>query len=603
MSSRNAHGNAQGSERLGSGNTSENYHSLVVWARGRGKICHNANTRDSTSRGRETGGLLLFLNALALKVEWLRAPISQVVERNPSIVARSIAVQMQELISEPFSSHEHQDPVVILIDGLDECDGHGVQGEVLRAIRHSSSNHPIFLRFIIASRPEPHIHQVFQSSTSHCRSFNVEQSFEDVRKYLRDEFSRIHRNHLTMQNISSPWPACDVLEELVRKSSSYFIYASTIIKFIGDEDYHPPQRLAMVQDASSTGSASPFEVLDQLYLTILASARRQSELIQILCAIVIFRLVPRTIDQLFGLAQGETRLILRGLHSVLNIPWDDEDEIVSHHASFLDFLNNHDRSGNFCVGILNNQISLARSLLQVYAHLFQCNNIRFLSRLIRFIGSLPPSDAVAELFPLIGSINPDYIFHPEEYQLEYDYFEDIVSWLKNNPSAPADVIQLWEDYTFMFSIDNTPWSAEGTSVKHNVPFSPELLHVLISIWFLNHRLWELPAKLHLTWTNLRTTLCSIQPKSVGDQDVLPVHQPQAAYSAAARVLALHLIGKMVKNHIDTSGGVNPSASRDAVLLYNGIRKPEEAYITAQYYLGRDISYLVRLSLPCPAKCS
>ncbi|KAF7372936.1 Nacht and wd40 domain-containing protein [Mycena sanguinolenta] len=186
----------------------------------------------------------------------------------------------------------------------------------------------------------------------------------------------------------------------------------------------------MVQDASSTGSASPFEVLDQLYLTILASARRQSELIQILCAIVIFRLVPRTINQLFGLAQGETRLILRGLHSVLNIPWDDEDETVSHHASFLEFLNNHDRSSNLCVGILNNQISLARSLLQVYARPFQCNNIHFLSRLIRFIVSLPPSDAVAELCPLIGSINPDYIFHPEEYQLEYDYFEDIVSWLK-----------------------------------------------------------------------------------------------------------------------------------------------------------------------------
>ncbi|KAJ6465434.1 hypothetical protein C8R45DRAFT_877492, partial [Mycena sanguinolenta] len=168
---------------------------------------------------------------LALNVELLRTPISQVVEKNPSILARSIRTQMQELISEPCSALEYRHPTVILIDGLDECDGHAFQVEVLHAIRNPSSHHPIFLRFLVASRPEPHIRQVFDSSSSHYRPFNVEQPFDDVRKYLHDEFSRIHRDHSTMQNISPPWPARDVLEELVRKSSGYFIYASTIIKF------------------------------------------------------------------------------------------------------------------------------------------------------------------------------------------------------------------------------------------------------------------------------------------------------------------------------------------------------------------------------------
>ncbi|KAJ6465419.1 hypothetical protein C8R45DRAFT_877478, partial [Mycena sanguinolenta] len=168
---------------------------------------------------------------LALNVELLRTPISQVVEKNPSILARSMGTQMQELISEPCSALEYRHPVVILIDGLDECDGNEFQGEVLRAIRNQSSSHSIFLRFIIASRPEPHIRQVFDSSSSHYRSFNIEQSFDDVRKYLRDEFSRIHHDHSTMQNIPSPWPARNVLEALVDKSSGYFVYASTIIKF------------------------------------------------------------------------------------------------------------------------------------------------------------------------------------------------------------------------------------------------------------------------------------------------------------------------------------------------------------------------------------
>ncbi|KAJ7879762.1 hypothetical protein B0H14DRAFT_3129563 [Mycena olivaceomarginata] len=300
---------------------------------------------------------------LALNVELLRNPICQVVEKNPSILGRSIGTQVQELISKPCHPHKHRDTVVILIDGLDECDGHGFQGEVLRAILNPSSNHPNFLRFIVASRPEPHIRGVFDSSSSHYHSFNVEQSFHDVRKYLCDEFSRIHRDHSAMQNISSPWPARNVVEELVDKSSGYFIYASTIIKFIGDENYRPTVRLAMVQNTNSPGSESAYDALDQLYMTILSSAPRQSELTPILCAIVNFELCPEKIDQLF---RGEARLLLRSLHSVLDIPTIVHRRISSHHASFLDFLNNPRRSGTFCVDTLPLRIDLARCALEVY---------------------------------------------------------------------------------------------------------------------------------------------------------------------------------------------------------------------------------------------
>ncbi|KAF7372896.1 NACHT domain-containing protein [Mycena sanguinolenta] len=539
---------------------------------------------------------------LALNIEWLRAPVIRAVEKNPAIAARSMATQLQELISDPCCAHEHHNPIVILIDGLDECDGHHVQGEILRTIGSMSLNHPLFLRFIVASRPEPNIRQVLDSSSSHYRSFNVEQSFHDVRNYLCDEFSRICRDHLTMQNISLPWPVHHVLEELVQKSSGYFIYASTIIKFIGDEDYHPPQRLAMVQDVSSTGSASPFEALDQLYLTILASARRQFQLIPILCAIVHFnfRLAASDIDKLFGLAQGETRLILRVLHSVLNIPQDDAHEISSHHASFLDFLNNPDHSGNFCVSILKNQISLAQSLLQYYTCPFLRHRISTLSDLIRFIVLLPPSDAVAELFPLIGSVNPEYIFHPETNLYNHE-FALITSWLKKSPSAPADVNQLWEDYAFMISIANMSF-AVGSSGKHNVLPSPELLRILILMGPLRHNLSHVRTKLDLTWSDLRTTLCSLRPKSLGDEHLVPIHQPQRTSPWAARDLALHLIRKMVKNHADTNGGVNPSASRDATWMhyaYSYTGTFEFAYTQFQYSLGWDISFLIRLSPPCP----
>ncbi|KAF7334897.1 putative nwd2 protein [Mycena sanguinolenta] len=544
---------------------------------------------------------------LALHVQWLRTPISEIVEHDPSIAVRTLAVQMQKLILEPCRRDENSETVTILIDGLDECEGPDIQVEILRIIRDSSSQCPISLRFIIASRPEPHICEIFNSPiyVGHHRLVNLVKSFDDVRKYLRDEFARIHREHHSMKNVLFPWPSPDVLEKLVEKSSGHFIYASTIINFIDDKNYRPTERLAVVQDPNNSASESAFDTLDQLHMTILSSAPRQSQLISILCAIIHFdfSLAAGDIDKLFGLAEGETRLILRGLHSVLYVPSYDRGQIFSHHASFMDFLKNPGRSGNFCVSILNNQISLARSLLQYYAGPFQRHRISTLSKMIHFIVSLPPSGEVAELFPLIGSINPDYIFDPEKYVSRYDDFKSIVSWIKNTPSAPADVIQLWEDYAFMFSIDTMHSSIKASSVKRIASSSPELLRILVSTGFLHRRLWELPTKLDLTWTDLRTTLCSLRPKSVGAEHVVAIHQPQTASPRVARDLALQLIRKMVKNHNDTDGGVNPSASQDAVLLYNASKSNysdlEDAYTSSQFDLGWDIAYLVRLSPACP----
>ncbi|KAF7372714.1 NACHT domain-containing protein [Mycena sanguinolenta] len=380
---------------------------------------------------------------LACNIEWLRTPISQIVEKDPSVVVQSIATQMKTLISDPCRGHRDRDCVPILIDGLDECDGQATQTEILRTICDSSSNHANPLRFVIASRPEPHIREMFDSPSyvGICRLFNVEQSFDDVRKYLHDEFSRIHREHSTMTTIPLPWPSPDVLERLVWKSSGHFIYAATIIRFIDDEYYRPTERLATVL-GDSQGSEAAFDALDQLYMAILCSSPSQSELVPILCAIVNFDLNIWTIDLVLEYADKETRLLLRGLHSLLNIPPDDGEPISLHHASFSDFLDNPGRSLNFCVGTLDRRMDLARSLLTLCARQHQTEWLRLSGprslqhKLIPFITSLPPS---AELCSLIGDMNPDYISDLESYQ------QRMVSWLRQVPSAPHDLLKVWED--------------------------------------------------------------------------------------------------------------------------------------------------------------
>ncbi|KAF8173401.1 hypothetical protein K438DRAFT_1529662, partial [Mycena galopus ATCC 62051] len=238
----------------------------------------------------------------------------QTVEKDPSVVAKQLDIQLHRLLLGPCQSMQGSTPPIFLIDGLDECESHGAQMELLRLI--STVGRTYTFRFLIASRPEAHICETFDEPFFRglLKATNVEQSFKDVQTYLRGEFTRIHREHRhTMCDIPTPWPSEDTVENLVAKSSGYFVYASTIIKFIDDEYLRPTEQLIAVQNLTTT---APFAALDQLYIQILSR-------------------VPAQLRSRLGYILG-CALIIRGLGSLLNI--DEDNEVVPHHASFADFL-------------------------------------------------------------------------------------------------------------------------------------------------------------------------------------------------------------------------------------------------------------------------
>ncbi|KAJ7248301.1 hypothetical protein C8J57DRAFT_1672725, partial [Mycena rebaudengoi] len=180
-------------------------------------------------------------------VPQIKCQISKIVADSPSVVSKSLKVQLLKLVTEPCRQLDTSRPITAIIDGLDECNDAGVQQEVLRCIGNSIREQDSFpLQFLIASRPEPHIREIFEASFFEGlhHTSNVEQSQEDVRKYLRDEFARIRREHKqTMAGVLNPWPSQEVMKYLVDKSSGYFIYAATVIKFINDRNFRPTEQL------------------------------------------------------------------------------------------------------------------------------------------------------------------------------------------------------------------------------------------------------------------------------------------------------------------------------------------------------------------------
>ncbi|KAF7335044.1 NACHT domain-containing protein [Mycena venus] len=234
--------------------------------------------RGHSSRGTATKlfSTIAYQLALSKNPFDLRHIISRRIEDDPSILHRSLPGQLQKLIVEPCQQISPNPPPVIVIDGLDECDGTDIQQEILRSLGNAIRDKQLSLRFLIASRPELHIRDIFVGPCLNCCHcpLNIEQSFNDVRKYLVDEFTRIHGDHHeTMAAVPRPWPPAEVIHELVEKSSGYFIYASTVIKFIDDKDFRPTERLQVIMGIAGPEpeSQSPFGALDQLYTQILVN--------------------------------------------------------------------------------------------------------------------------------------------------------------------------------------------------------------------------------------------------------------------------------------------------------------------------------------------
>ncbi|KAJ7627675.1 hypothetical protein DFH06DRAFT_1339185 [Mycena polygramma] len=311
--------------------------------------------RGDPSRGNHTKLFPTISHQLSCCSDGFKSAIGEHIRNNPAIIDKSLSAQLQSLIIDP--SRVSPTVLTIIIDGLDECEGEDFQQEILRSIgRALQSNVP--LRFLIVSRPEPHIEEVFgeEPSLQGHNNVNVEQAFHDVRVYLLDKFERIRESHRSMDQVCDPWPVEEDVEHIVEKSSGYFIYAATVIKFVDDKDFYPPEQLELIMDVAKAGpwinSSSPFAALDQLYTQILAGVPSRPELPRILSVIAAqLSLSTAKIGQLLQLDPVHIHLTLRRLHSVIKVPpeGDDEDDdtITVHHASFLDYLASSARSDRF----------------------------------------------------------------------------------------------------------------------------------------------------------------------------------------------------------------------------------------------------------------
>ena len=311
--------------------------------------------RHSPDRGTSTRLFTTLAWQLANSIPELLAYIESAIKTEPLFPTKSLDTQFDCLIVQPLQELFRGKPnfcpqkFLVIFDGVDECTPDGDQKVFLRLIGDAFSEIHIPLRFLICSRAEPHLQEVFESELmtgiTHAISLNDQfEANDDIRRYLKDEFTRI-RAEYKLFKLPSGWPPGKTIDQLVSKSSGQFIYASTIVKFVDDID--PRERLDIVLKIRPVNSVSPFAKLDQLYVQIL-SQQPNIRLLRDVFTLIIALRNPKIEFVCRRLRIGEEQLerkLLR-LHSLVHI---SDFGITTYHLSLHDFFLDRKRAGKYFI--------------------------------------------------------------------------------------------------------------------------------------------------------------------------------------------------------------------------------------------------------------
>ncbi|KAF9450117.1 hypothetical protein P691DRAFT_774190 [Macrolepiota fuliginosa MF-IS2] len=316
---------------------------------------------------------------------------------------KNIQTQFRQLITEPFAilrARRPSVPVLILLDGLDECNDEDAQCEFVELISQYIRLNPTPpVLWMICSRPESHLKNLLRRAdyVIPCKreTLPIDDTIaqQDVYRYLWHGFHEIRVQYIHLLDIGRTeiWPPEAQLRQIAGVVSGLFILADLILKFVGDKDRRNPQaQLNVYLNFTNTwglsGGINPFRALDLLYIQIMTGVHRDilPTTLQIL-SLVIFYLSENNLGGLtcseaanfLGLDLGTFYCALDRLHSVLDIPPVEEaafQPLRLFHSSFGEFLCDPDRSGPFALREEGTRHSFAiRFIRWCNYHINSCN--------------------------------------------------------------------------------------------------------------------------------------------------------------------------------------------------------------------------------------
>ncbi|PPQ88771.1 hypothetical protein CVT25_008629 [Psilocybe cyanescens] len=331
--------------------------------------------KDAIGRGDGTKLFSTVAYQLAINFPSFRALLDAAMLNDPTLPTKSIDIQLQYLIIEPLlrvNDWPAHSPTII-IDGLDECAGSKrMQSEILSLLSKAIIEHNIPLRFLIISRPEYWISDSFEIGplVHVTKPFSLRDDKDadvEIEKYLREGFNKIYEENIRiMSSTSRPWPADHIIRRFVSSASGQYVYASTVLEFVGaSSNFCDPREQLRILTTPGPHRASAFSDLDKLYATILSSYPRPKTMKRVLGGLLL-HFSEKTIQEILGVDSGEIKLVFRALSSLIRIfkaEYSEEFRVLEpifgsplveasisfSHLSFREFLTDESRSGEYAI--------------------------------------------------------------------------------------------------------------------------------------------------------------------------------------------------------------------------------------------------------------
>ncbi|KAF9544217.1 hypothetical protein CPC08DRAFT_824064 [Agrocybe pediades] len=288
----------------------------------------------------------------------VQTQILYAIKKDPLIFKKTLQEQFTALILEPLTNHlpkpqstQQPVPFLIVIDGLDECIDRNAQKAVLTGLAETFRNSNLCVPIFVASRPEHDIKLSFGSKflkDIHTRlSLDLEDednADSDIRLYLFDRFAEIKDdfdNRTAGRKLAPDWPGDGIIETLVEKSSSQFIYAATVIRYVESTRHRPDHRLDVVLNLRPVKGEHPFAQLDSLYGMILESAMDIENILRVLSLYLMGPYVSfSVIEKLLSYDEGEVETLFCDMGALVQVRKLRDDQLYLEflHASFREYL-------------------------------------------------------------------------------------------------------------------------------------------------------------------------------------------------------------------------------------------------------------------------
>ncbi len=281
--------------------------------------------------------------------------ISKVIETSRTVmIMLDLSAQFRLLLRGPLERVPDlvdEGPLVVIIDGLDECDA---SPELLAVLAEGFGPKLPFMRLILSSRPVLRMVTVFGGRDC-IYPLHLDTALEyvnrDIRFYFEREFATIRDDAFQEQ-----CEELDAVNELTARASSLFIWAATVVKIVVEFP-----GISILQDFLATDiPASATEALTTLYLASLnalvseipgVNAKIKKCVRSVLGAVLVNRTPPgMTEDVLDKIVLSSTgsppsRHIVSMLGSVLS-PETKDSPIRLIHKSLDNFLQDRNRCGD-----------------------------------------------------------------------------------------------------------------------------------------------------------------------------------------------------------------------------------------------------------------